>query len=155
MTLPPLASVEDLTIRLGLDYSTMPPQEVARAGAIIEDVSDQARVETGESWYDEENQTATVVPTAVSRVVLAASRRLFENPRGFTGEQMGAYNWRIPTAMVDGEIFTPAEKRTLLAAVGQSRTYDFHVPLATDHGYDETFFVADFGGGDDIPWESE
>jgi hypothetical protein len=109
VTVPPLADVSDLEVRVGVTFEAA---DTARGEAIIDDVSALARRTARTSWLDENNELDDV-PADVTAVVLAASRRLFVNPNGFASEQDGDYSYRLPAEIIEAGVFTLAETDVL------------------------------------------
>lgn len=108
-TVPPLADVDDLEVRVGVTFTDA---DTARGEAILDDVSGLARRVARTTWLDTNNQLVTV-PYDVVAVVLAAARRLFVNPNGFASEQDGDYSYRLPADSLDGGVFTESETDVL------------------------------------------
>lgn len=105
MPLIPLASVEELEIRVGTTFSAA---DEARAVGILDDVSGIARRTARKTWLDEDENLEDV-PADVVAVVLAAARRLFVNPNGFASEQDGDYSYRLPADVLESGVFTTSE----------------------------------------------
>jgi hypothetical protein len=109
MPLPPLATVDELEVRVGTEFTDA---DEDRAAAILDDVSGVARRTARTTWLDDEDELAAV-PADVVAVVLSAARRLFVNPNGFASEQDGDYSYRLPADVVEAGIFTLAETDVL------------------------------------------
>jgi hypothetical protein len=105
MLVPPLASVDDLQIRVGTTFSG---DDETRATGILDDVSGIARRIARKTWLDEDDDLEDV-PADVIAVVLAAARRLFVNPNGFASEQDGDYSYRLPADVLESGVFTTSE----------------------------------------------
>lgn len=140
MTLPSIAEVDALEARLGRSLSGA---DQARAEANLVDVSALARSVAEQSWPD----APTGVPGDVVAVVLAAARRVFENPDGFIYQTMGPMAASRSAAMVTGNVFTAAEMTTLKKARPKSGLW----ALETTRGDSdfETGFVSDSRPGSD------
>lgn len=146
-TLPPLAEVTDLEVRLG---ETLTGSDATRAGAVLADVSAHARSESGRAWVADDGATLTV-PDDVGAIVLAASRRAYLNPDQYASEQSGDYSYRIPAEIINGGVFTDAELKQLRRYRNASGLWSLRVS-----GGDElrTIYYDVEGGGDPIPWFS-
>jgi hypothetical protein len=135
-----IADLEALQARLG---RTLTGADVARAEAVLSDVSALARGVAGQEWPD----APTGVPADVIAVVLAAARRGVENPEGWISQTMGPLSATRAAAMVTGEVFTAAE----LAILRRARPRTGLWTLVTTRGDRdaETGFVADSRPGSD------
>lgn len=128
MAFPPLASVEDLERRLGLEPGSLQGPDLARAQAALEDASALVRAEAGRDWVDEDGVTVTA-PQAAVVVALQAAKRAFLNPRGFQHEQTGPFSYQVPRDQV-GLMLTEAERRAVRAAAGRYGLGTFVTPSA-------------------------
>jgi len=121
-----LATIAELEARLGVDEGSLVGAELARAQAALEDVSTDVLDIAGKSWVEVD------VPGGVRRVVLAAAKRIVENPQGLASEQAGEYGWRRSTSQT-GDLLLPAERARVLQAAGMSGAYSVRTPLPDDH----------------------
>lgn len=137
--MPDLADVDALQARLGRSLSGA---DLARAEAVISDVSALARAEAEQGWPD----APSGVPADVVAVVLAAARRGFENPEGFISQTMGPLSATRAAVMV-ADVFTAAEMTILHKARPKAGLWT----LVTTRGDrdSETGFVADSRPGSD------
>ena len=118
-----LAAVADLETRLG---TVLEGADLARAQAALDDVSVEVLSVSGADWDDQS------VPGVVRVVVLAAAKRIFQNPQGLAGEQLGEYSWRLP-GNVAGTTLTDDERRTVQTAVGIKSVGSIQLRLPVDH----------------------
>ncbi|GAB1641765.1 hypothetical protein [Krasilnikovia sp. MM14-A1259] len=117
MSLPPLATVEAMQVRLGGPPLT--GADLARATATLDDVSALVRLEAGVTWVAADGVTITA-PAAVVAVVIAAALRGYRNPDGFSGETIGPYSYQYAQGATSSYL-TPAEARVIrLAATGST-----------------------------------
>lgn len=148
MSLPALAPVSALETRLGLAAGTLAGADLARAQANLGDVSSLVRAEAsqirpGTTWVDPVTGTTITAPDEVVTVVCQAAKRAYENPSGYSGENVGDYGYQVP---VTGVYLTVEEKAIVKraargATVGPA--YDTRTPSAF---YDPTAYgVADPG----------
>lgn len=133
MSLPPLATVEALQVRLGGEVLT--GAALARAQAALGDVSALVRLEAGRDWVAADGTTITA-PEAVVAVVLAAARRGYRNPDGYQGENVGPYSYQYAQGETSAYL-TSAEARIVRAAVsgtsGRSGVYTVRTPSAYEY----------------------
>lgn len=118
-----LAAVADLEIRLG---TVLEGTDLARAQAALEDVSVEVLAVAGTDWDDQS------VPDIVRVIVLTAAKRIFSNPQGLAGEQLGEYSWRLPGG-VAGTTLTDDECRKVITAAGLSTVGSAQVRLPDNH----------------------
>jgi hypothetical protein len=88
MSLPPLASVAAMEVRLGVEEGSLEDLDLARAEAALGDVSALVRDEAGRDWVADDETTITAPPAAVA-VVLQAALRTYRNPDGYASESLG------------------------------------------------------------------
>jgi hypothetical protein len=88
MSLPPLATIADLEIRLGVDPGSLAGNDLARAEANIADASHLVRTASGLSWVD--STGAANPPESVVVVVLQVAKRVYTNPDGLASETVSA-----------------------------------------------------------------
>lgn len=137
-------SLEDFALRYG---SAIPSTDEARVVALLDDACSILQTEIGLSYEDDDT-----IPKAIVSVVVAATRRAYENPQGYSGETMGSYSWRGAQPASGGVYFTLAEKKICLRAAGQGAiqsvelTSDLYAPadddqfLETDSGAPILYF---------------
>lgn len=89
MSLPALAPVSGLEVRLGLAVGSISGADLARAQAALVDVSAIVRQEAGMDWIDPDDPTAVITPDTVAAVVLQAVKRAYENPENLSQESLG------------------------------------------------------------------
>ena len=147
MTLPALANAADVEVRVGRAFT---PEELARATAILRDVSAVIRMEAGSDFVDEDDELA--VPDAVRAVALLVARRAFMNPRGVTSNQIGGYSERVHSDEAMGIFLAPVEKRMLRNAMGRATSGTIAVPQAYRY-VDTTVWAYPSQGFDPIPME--
>lgn len=151
MSLPDLADVADLQIRLG---RTLFGADLDRAKAAISDVSAMARsiARQDQGWP---NGIADAPPD-VTAVVLSAARRLFANPDGFLSQAAGPFSATRAAATVPEGVFSDSELKILKRY--RPRPGGGLSTITTTRGcYDwETGFVADDRpSSDPIAWYSD
>lgn len=134
-----IADVEALQARLGRSLSGA---DLARAEALLSDVSALARGVAGQEWPD----APTGVPADVIAVVLAAARRSFDNPEGWIVQTMGPLSATRASSMV-GDVFTKAEMAILRKA--RPRTGLWALVTTRGDRDAETGFAADSRPGSD------
>lgn len=87
-----LATLDELAARLGRTFQTGTP-DAARAEATLDDVSVFAQSVAGNSdWTVDGANDSPQVPEEVRRIILAASRRAFQNPEGYRMKQAGQFH---------------------------------------------------------------
>ncbi len=119
LDLPKLAPVSELEKRLGVEVGSLAGLDLVRAEAALDDVSDLVRAESGRNWVLENG--IPLVPPAVTVVVLAVAKRVFENPSNYTSESAGDYSWQgdqnvIGLMLSDDEVNILRRAATLAAA---------------------------------------
>lgn len=117
--LPPLATLEALSERLGIDLDVETP-DGARAASALDDASALVRAESGREWLAE-NGDLEGVPDIIQSVTLAVAYRAFRNPDGTTQTSIGDVSVSFTREGVAGAIFlTKAEARAVRKAAGRS-----------------------------------
>lgn len=101
-----LVDVADLERSLSSDYG---PLDEGLADWAIELVSAAALDITKAKWADPLD-----VPPGAMAVLALATRRLYTNPDRFTRESEGDYSYGLDATVTKADIFTPAERATLL-----------------------------------------
>ena len=140
MSLPSLATVEALQVRLG--GQPLSGADLDRARAALDDVSALVRLEAGLDWVAADGVTITA-PAAVVTVVLAAAQRGYRNPDGFQGETVGPYSYQYGQGETSAYL-TPTERRIVknaASAAGRGGVYTIRTPSA----YESPAGVADGG----------
>lgn len=87
MTLPALATLDQLAVRLGLAAGEL--DDDARALAVLQDASVLVRNVTRRTWLNTEGTELLDVPDIVAMVVLSAAQRAYQNPQGITQKTAG------------------------------------------------------------------
>ncbi len=87
MTLPTLATVSDLGIRLGRDIDT---SEAPQADALLRYASALIRSYCGQSWVDDDDQLLDL-PAGVAEVCAEVVFRAVANPAGVTQDTVGPF----------------------------------------------------------------
>lgn len=143
MTLPSLATVEDLAARLPGGIATA---DEDRAQAVLDDVSALIRAEAETDWLDDEGALDDV-PDVVVTVTLAAARRAWLNPDGKVSETIGSYSYRVGDAGGVGVMLTEEEKRLVRRAGGVVAAAVANVELNPDTTITDLVY-ADVEGSD-------
>lgn len=116
MTAPPLATLADMEVRLGLVLEPTEPDGL-RAAAALDDASALVRLVAGRTWLDDDNELEDVPPVIV-QVTVAAAIRAFQNPQGFTQASIGDVSVTF-SARGGGSVYlTPDERRAVIRAAG-------------------------------------
>lgn len=133
MTLPSLATVDDLATRLPGGIAAA---DEDRAQLVLDDVSTLIRAEVETDWVDDAGALSGV-PDVVVTVCLAAARRAWTNPNGVLSETIGSYSYRLPDAAVAPGVFlTDEEKRLIRRAAGTVDAGVSSVELNAEAGSD-------------------
>lgn len=118
MTLPPLAPVSALEVRLEVAVGSLNGAALTRAEACLDDTSALIRDEAGKDWVALDGVTITA-PAAVVVVATQVAKRTYSNPDGYTSESVGDYSWQANGAA--GLYLTTGESRIVRrAARGRS-----------------------------------
>lgn len=137
---PPLASVEQLAVRLGRDLDGA---DAKRAEAVLEDVSAAARGVSKQEWLN-----SAEVPGDVVGAVLAAARRLFTNPDGFVQQSLGPFANTRAAATVTADVFLASELAVLKRALPRKPLWtlsttrgdaDYETGFAHTEGFSDPF----------------
>jgi hypothetical protein len=115
MSLPPLASVAALETRLGIDPGSLTGTDLARAGEALADVSTLVRVEAGSDFL------SAPIPPAIVTVVLQASLRVYRNPEGLSGEQVGEYSWQQYGKSSPSGVYLSEDEKDVIAKAMRPR----------------------------------
>ncbi|WP_030981221.1 hypothetical protein [Streptomyces sp. NRRL S-1813] len=119
----PLASVEELTARLGYPLEG---EERVMAEAALADVSATVRA-YGLPW-----PTRAMAPAVVIAVVLAVAERRVRNPEGYRAESQGGYQYQLPATAPTGVELTPVEIQLIRSQAGMGGLYS--VPIERHGG---------------------
>lgn len=142
MSLPPLATVAELSARLPVSVDL---GDATRAAAVLEDASALVRDEAGATWVDSVG-ALTVVPDVVRMIVLEVAGRALNRSFVYGAEGEGARE-------VGGLYLKGDEKRRLNAAVAGGGTKPSLWTLPTTRGdADDVEYRPVSGGGDPLPW---
>ncbi|MFD5392757.1 hypothetical protein ACFWJW_00645 [Streptomyces sp. NPDC127097] len=114
----PLASVEELTARLGY---RLDDEERVMAEAALADISAMVRA-YGLPWPD-----PATAPAVVVAVVLAVAERRVRNPEGYRAESQGGYQYQMPATAPTGVELTPVEVQLIRAQAGIGGLYSVQV----------------------------
>lgn len=122
--LPPLASVEDLAVRLGLTLEE-DSADYLRAAAVLDDVSALVRLEAGQDYMtvatEEDPAVLDEVPGAIVSVTLQVARRAYMNPDGAAQTSVGDVSASFGGLGRDGAIaLTKEERKVVRKAAGRS-----------------------------------
>jgi hypothetical protein len=104
--------------------NTVPVADEERVAALLDDacalVTDIVGATVTAAW--DEDGSGTEAPGGVVAAVVAAVRRVYDNPSGLQGETIGDYSWRSASAAgaPAGVYFTAAETRQIKRAAGVS-----------------------------------
>lgn len=122
-----------------------PGAETARAAAILGDVVDLANSEARAAWEGDD-----AIPKDARVVVLAAARRIFNNPDMYVVRQGGSYTGRIHDSAFETGTFTKSELAVLHRLRKRSKLYTVETTRGED-GFDTGFLPVD-GGGEPLPY---
>jgi hypothetical protein len=149
--LPPLADLDALAARLGRPLSEA---QRVRAAAVLADVSDEVRAETGRSWLAADGNLDPARPAVLAVVTLRAARRAIDNPSNLGAETIGDYTRRFPAPPGPAGVYLDdAERRMLRAATGTGDLVS--VPTVRDVAVYDRVWVSDGAGGDLILYDQE
>ena len=113
--LPPLASLTNLGLRLGV---TLTGTDAERGTAALDDASALIRAEAGTSWVDDEGDLLDV-PAIVESVTLAVAYRAFRNPDGVSQTSLGDASVSYDRASAQAAAYlTRDERRAVRRAAG-------------------------------------
>lgn len=125
MSLPPLAPVSALEIRLGLTPGALSGTELARAEAALADASIVVRQAAGSTLVAEDGVTVTA-PDGVVLIAVNAAKRAFNNPDAYGGEAMEGYSWQagqgVPLTVYLSEDEVSLVQAAMASAAGAVRT---------------------------------
>jgi hypothetical protein len=134
MSLPSLAPVSALEVRLGVASGSLSGADLARAQACLDDVSALVREAVGRDFVDEIDELTDTIPAAVVTVTVQAALRGYRNPDGLASESIGsgAYAYSFGTDAQAGIYLSAAEVEIVRKAVrGTSgSTYSIGTPSA-------------------------
>jgi len=117
--LPPLATVEQLAVRLGY---TLEGAEADRALGLLVEASELIRDVAGEDWVGEDGQLSGV-PRRVEKICLAVAYRAFTNPEALNQRGIGDSSKGYDRAGVgggDAVYLTKSEREAVLKAAARS-----------------------------------
>lgn len=152
MSLPALASLEQLATRLGgIDDS-----DEERAQAALDDASALIRTEAGEDWVTDDDPPeldTDNLPDVIVTVCCAAARRAVTNPDGVTQESLDGYSTSYRNDSADVYL-TKAERRLVRGAAGRGALW---TQPTTRGDYDVATVLAPVGAyptSDEFPYDS-
>jgi len=141
--LPALASVADLTDRLGREVDDA---ERARAEAALEDASALVREEARQDF-------TTGAPAAVEAVVLTAALRVMRNPEGITSETIGPYSYKRRDQ--DADVYLSEAEKAIVRRYRQASRSLWTLATTREEGIgDDTIWAMDSNGVELFPLES-
>ena len=152
MALPSLASLEELTRRLGVALNEA---EQERAQAALDDASALIRAEAATTWTDTADPpTLANVPAIVESITLSVARRAYENPSAHADKRVDDISVTYDRRRGEGAVYlTSAERRAVRKAAGVSGVSTIELEGAWP--FDTTVYVPVEGGGDLMPWYVE
>lgn len=119
MSLPPLASVDDLATWPGV---TIGDNQIDQAEALLDAASTLVRTFTGRLWIGEDDLPEAGVTAiklaAVRSVVVIAAARVWNNPTMTTQQSAGPYSRSVNEWAAMGLILTDEEKEMIGGATG-------------------------------------
>lgn len=114
MTLPPLASIDDVEALLA---EPLTGRQRDRAAAVLAAVSAEARAVTGREWITPGPSLTPGRPDLLGATVARAAERAIRNPQGLSNERLGDYGRGFAPDGPAGVYLTDGE-RAALAALG-------------------------------------
>lgn len=154
--LEPLATLEALAIRLGLDllddHGDPTSPDGLRALAALEDASALIRGVAGVDWVDEHEQLFGI-PDVVTTITLAVAFRAYSNPQGAVQASVGDTSVSYSRGESAGSVFlTRAELRAILKAAGANSIGSIQIETGFIPGGGlDPLWAPTEGGGDPIP----
>ena len=143
MSLPPLATIDDLRSFTGQDVG------VSRAVALLDYASALIRVEAGTDWVDENNDLDGV-PDVIRFIVCKVVERALSNPDGLTAESV--VNYRAEYGNASSDLYlTKQERRLIRKAAGTPliTTVELESPYRK---YDpDDIYMTVANGGEEVP----
>lgn len=118
---PVLASADELMRRLSREFDDL---ELDRAEAILEDVSEFIRFESGKLWLKVDSNGVVLepfaldVPGIVRTLTLRVAERAVRNPEGFSSESAGDYSYQRNGATGEGGIYLTERELAMLRRAG-------------------------------------
>lgn len=122
---PPLATIEDLQVRIGVD---VPMDDVDQAGQLLRYASALVRGWTGRTWVDDGGDLVDV-PLSVIDVVVEIVHRSVVNPDGATQQTAGPFSVSFGRDAAQRMFLTRSDKTILagldgVGAAGRAFTID-------------------------------
>jgi hypothetical protein len=157
MSLPPLATIEDIAAR---QPGGVPDADETRVTALLTDASALVRAVAGIDWLDDTGQL-TPVPDIIVAIVCASARRAYNNPEGAVSESDGS--WSQTNASKAGDPYLePYEEKRIRQAAGRNELWALPITRDPEHVGLETsrrrpwvsgeYLPTDPPGGDQIVW---
>lgn len=142
MTVPALATLEDLEARMGAQA------DEARALAVLDDASALIRAEAGdEDWLNDDDELEDVPPLIVM-ICCKVAQRTLGNPGGVSMESLGSFSQQYTNASPD--VYLTRAERRLIRRATNSQTIG-SIGLTSEHQVNTDIYVPVYGGGEDIP----
>jgi hypothetical protein len=140
MSLPAFATVSQLEVRLGLGAGSIQGEDLARAEALLDDVSTEVRAHVGTDWVDGLN--ALTAPPLIGIIVLRAAMRGYRNPDGVGSESLGglytySYASGEATAYLNAQEIEQVKAAAVTTGAASGAT-----SVATPSAYSETALSA-------------
>lgn len=148
--LPPLASLEQLSSRLGITLDAETP-DGARAAAALEDASSLVREEAGVDYVDDHGELSDAIPDTIVSITLAAAGRAYRNPDGKTQTSVGDVSISYSFSSGGASVYlTKAEAQAIRRAAGLSSVSTVELTSGYLNERD-MYYVTPEGGGDPLP----
>lgn len=151
MSLPALATLEELSERLGValldEHGEPRSPDGVRAQAALDDASALIRQEAGRNWVDEDHEALEGVPDVVAAICLAAASRAMRNPEGATQASVGDASISYHRAGGGAAVYlTDAEIRAVRKAAGRASASSVEVVSPWGAATPAAYMVAVEGG---------
>lgn len=114
MTLPPLATVAAMEVRLGVEVGSLAGLDLTRAETSLADASALVRsVSHPITWVDPDNVTITA-PDEVALIATRAALRDYRNPSGVNNEAMGSGAYSYTFAAGEATVYLSEDEVAII-----------------------------------------
>jgi len=144
--MPPLATVQDLSARVGEQLIDSDPQVLYYLDA----ASALIRAETGRTWVVSGDLDPNL-PAEVRVICVEVAARLWRNPEGVIQETTGPFTQRLPDKFADG-LFLTASEKSQLARYRATRPGLWSLKTTRDDVFLDTLYLPVEGTTERIPF---
>ncbi|WP_405061892.1 hypothetical protein OG474_09625 [Kribbella sp. NBC_01505] len=124
MTLPPLATVADMEVRLRVEVGSLAGLDLVAAQTSLKDASALVRsVSNPVTWVDPDDDSITA-PDEVLTIIVRAAVRDFRNPSGVNNEAMGSGAYSYTFAAGEATVYLSEDEVAMIKKAAKNSGTD-------------------------------